>query len=114
MAEPSGAPRRLSGLVRVADERALRELLGRAGRLDFGCKPTVIPEAAGGFSVPVIGELEVLEGLRAEGLELIVDELPEPQGDVGEGDRFEGGRVTPRGFGEKVRDIGGDSGGQAR
>jgi hypothetical protein len=114
MAEASGAPRRLSGLVRVPDERALRELLGRAGRLDFGCKPTVIAEPGGGFSVPVIGEPEVLEGLRAEGLELSVDELPERQGDVGEGDRFEGGRGTPRGFGDKVRDIDEGSGGRAR
>jgi hypothetical protein len=106
MAEASELPRRLSGLVRVPDERALRELLARGGRLDFGCKPTVIPEAAGGFSVPVIGEPDVLEGLRQEGLEVSIDELPEPQSDVGQGDRFEGGRATPRGFGEKVRDVG--------
>jgi hypothetical protein len=92
----------------------LRDLLGRSGRLDFGCKPTVIPEASGGFSVPVIGEPEVLEGLRDEGLELTIDELPEPQSDVGEGDRFEGGRVTPRGLGEKTRDAGRSSGGRKR
>jgi hypothetical protein len=114
MAEGSGPPRRLSGLVRVPDERALRDLLARGGRLDFGCKPTVIPEASGGFSVPVIGEPEVLEGLRAEGLDLSIDELPEPQSDVGEGDRFEAGRVTPHGLGEKARDVGSSSGGRKR
>jgi hypothetical protein len=103
MAEGSGPPRRLSGLVRVPNEEALRDLLARGGRLDFGCKPTVIPEASGGFAVPVIGDPEVLEGLRAAGLDLTIDELPEPQSDVGEGDRFEGGRAIPHGFGEKTR-----------
>jgi hypothetical protein len=111
VAEASRSPRKLSGLVRVRDDDALRDVLSRAGRLDFGCKPTVIPEADGGFSVPVIADEEVLEALRAEGLELSVDELPEPQRDIGEGDRFEGGATPPRGFGAKVRDDGRNAGG---
>ena len=113
MAEASRSPRKLSGLVRVRDEEALRDVLSRAGRLDFGCKPTVIPEADGGFSVPVIGDEEVLEGLRVEGLELSVHELPEPQRDIGQGDRFDGGAIPPRGFGAKVREGGRDVGGDA-
>ena len=97
--------RRLSGVVRVPDEQKLRELLSRGGRLDFGCKPTVIPEAAGGFSVPVIGDAEVLEALQSDGFDLTLHELREPQEDVGKGDRFKGGAVAPHGFGEKVRET---------
>jgi len=97
--EASGLPPRLDGVVRVRDEEALRSLLAKG--LDFGCKPTIIREADGSFSVPVIGTEEDLEALRAEGLELAVNERREKP-EVGAGDRFEGGRVPPRGFGRKA------------
>jgi hypothetical protein len=105
MAEASEPVRRLSGVVRVSDEAAVHDLLARGGRLDFGCKPTVIHEADGTFSVPVIGDPEVLDGLREEGFELRVDELREPQADVGREDRFDGGKTVPRGFGVKAGDT---------
>ena len=111
MDDASEPARRLSGVIRVPDEEKLRELLSRGGRLDFGCKPTVISEAAGGFSVPVIGEADVLEALRSDGFELTLHELREPQVDVGQGDRFKGGAVAPHGFGEKVRES--EPGGRA-
>jgi hypothetical protein len=105
MAEASDPVRRVSGVVRVSDEAAVRDLLARGDRLDFGCKPTVVHEADGTFSVLVIGDPEVLEGLRGEGFELDVDELREPQADVGRGDRFEAGKAVPRGFGVKAEDT---------
>jgi hypothetical protein len=105
MAEASESVRRLSGVVRVSDEVAVRDLLARGGRLDFGCKPTVIREADGTFSVVVIGEPEVLDSLREEGFEVNVDELREPQADVGQGDRFDRGQTVPRGFGVKAGDT---------
>jgi hypothetical protein len=102
MAEASKPVRRMSGVVRLSDEAAVRDLLARGGRLDFGCKPTVIRESDGTFSVPVIGEQEVLDELREQGFELKLDELREPQADVGREDRFDGGKTVPRGFGVKT------------
>jgi hypothetical protein len=104
MAEASEPIRRMSGVVRLSNEAAVRDLLARGGRLDFGCKPTVIREADGTFTVPVIGEPDVLDGLRGEGFELQVDELRERQADVGRDDRFEGGKSVPRGFGVKAEE----------
>src|SRR5437773_6896652 len=106
MVEETGLPRRLDGVVRVRDEDGLRALLAK--ELDFGCKPTVIREADGGFSVPVIATAEGLEALRAEGFELTVNEAPAEKPGVGSGDRFEGGKVPPRGFGRKVAGPGRD------
>jgi hypothetical protein len=103
LVEASGLPRRLDGVVRVHDEEALRGLLAKG--LDFGCKPTIIREADGSFSVPVIATEEGLEALRAEGFQLTVNEQPEKP-EIGPGDRFEGGRIAPRGFGRKVADPG--------
>jgi hypothetical protein len=100
MVKASEPVRRVSGVVRVPDERAVRDLLARG--LDFGCKPTVIRESDGSFSVPVIGEPEVLDGLREEGYELRGFEQREPQGDVVREDRFLGGKTVPRGFGVKA------------
>jgi len=104
MAEASEPVRRLSGVVRLADEKGVRDLLTKGGRLDFGCKPTVIPEDDGTFSVPVIGDPDVLDGLREEGFELRLDELRAPQADVGKDDRFAGGKTVPRGYGVKRGD----------
>jgi hypothetical protein len=97
------APRlqpRLEAIIRVPNEESLRALFARP--LDFGCRPTVIREPAGGFTVPVIGTAAELERLRRDGIEMTVRELRERPTDVGEGDRFQGGRVAPRGFGRKV------------
>lgn len=101
MPDASGLQPRLEAIVRVPNEEALRALFARP--LDFGCRPTVLREPAGGFSVPVIGTAAELERLRRDGLEMTVRAPSERPADVGEGDRFQGGRVAPRGFGRKVR-----------
>jgi hypothetical protein len=90
----------LEGIVSVPSEERLQELLRRP--LNFGCRPTPIREPEGGFSVPVIGSEEDFEALRADGFELTIREPPERRAEVGKGDRFQGGRLTPRGFGRKV------------
>lgn len=101
MSKAPAIPERLEGLVRLPDEQAVRELLSRP--LDFGCRPTVIRQADGGFSVPVIGSSQMLDGLRADGFDLrVIDPPAERRKDVGDGDRFEGGKIVPRGFGRKV------------
>ena len=67
----------------------------------------MIREADGGFSVPVIGSSQTLERLRADGFNLrVVDPPAERRKDVGDGDRFEGGKIVPRGFGRKVVELG--------
>jgi hypothetical protein len=105
MSEAPEIPERLEGSVRVSDDEALRRLF--AHRLDFGCRPTAIREPDGGYSVMVIGSPQALERLRDEGFDLSVVEAPAERGrDVGKGDRFEGGKVAPRGFGRKVPDGG--------
>lgn len=105
MAEPFDIPERIEGSVRVTDDDALRRLF--AHPLDFGCRPTVIREPDGGYSVPVIGSPDAFEALRKEGFDLRIVEAPaERPWDVGTGDRFEGGKVVPRGFGRKIADSG--------
>lgn len=100
MTNASEPERRLEGLVAVEDERALRRLLALG--LDFGCRPIPMQRDGGGWSVGVIGTNDVLERLRQEGFTLEVQTLAVPQADVGSGDRFEGGRVVPHGFGRKA------------
>ena len=101
MPDPSGLEPRREAVVRVPNEEALRALFARP--LDFGCRPTVLRDPAGGFAVPVIGTAAELERLRRDGVDMTVREPGERPTDVGEGDRFQGGRVVPRGFGRKVR-----------
>lgn len=109
MPETPELPERLEGSVRVADEEALRRLFQQP--LDFGCRPSATREPDGGFTVPVIGSAQALEALKQqEGLEVRVLERPkERSAEVGEGDRFEGGTVLPRGFGRQTLE-GGDPG----
>ena len=105
MAEASELPERLEGSVRVEDDEALRRLFSHP--LDFGCRPTAVREPDGGYSVPVIGSPEAFETLRTEGFDLRVLDPPSERGkDVGKGDRFQGGRVVPRGFGRKITEGG--------
>jgi hypothetical protein len=109
MIEASEIPERLEGSVRVADEEALRRLFEQP--LDFGCRPSVAPEPGGGFTVPVIGSPQALEELKQqEGFDVrVLDRPNERSSEVGEGDRFEGGKVLPRGYGRQILE-GGDSG----
>jgi hypothetical protein len=101
LAEPPGVVRFHEGVVRVRDQASLRELLS-SHELDFGCAPHVTEERDGAFLVPVIGTNERLAALRAEGFEIEIHDLPEPQRDVGAGDRFKDGRTYPTGYGVKL------------
>lgn len=101
MAEKTPRAPRIDAIVRNLDAPQVRDLLSR--QLDYGCRPQVWRAEDGSYALPVIGTAEQLEGLRREGFEL---ELGRP-GDrsryaIGEGDRFAGGDVVPRGFGEKL------------
>jgi hypothetical protein len=105
MAERPELPERLEGAIRVPDEEALRRLFREP--LDFGCRPSAAPDPAGGYSVTVIGPPEALERLEREGFDVRIVEPPKERGwEVGEGDRVEGGRVVPRGFGRQIVEEG--------
>jgi hypothetical protein len=109
MTDASDLPAKVEMVVRVGDEEALRRLFAQP--LDFGCRPTVIREPDGGFSVPVIATPESVESLRTEGFDLsAIEPRADRRAEVGEGDRFEGGRIAPRGFGRKGADDTGQGG----
>lgn len=92
---------RLSGSVIVGNEEGLRELLRRP--LDFGCKPVVMRLPDGRFQVTVIGTEATLLDLAGPQLEVAVHRGQEGPTEVGQGDRFDGGRVAPRGLGRKEK-----------
>jgi hypothetical protein len=89
----------------VTREQAL-ELIGRA-EFDFGDRPhwTEGPDRTGRLDLFVSrAQLTQLEG---EGVRIEVDSnqsarARERLAEVGEGDRFEGGRIPPRGLGRKI------------
>lgn len=90
---------RLSASVTVGGEEALRELLRQP--LDFGCKPVVTRLPDNRYRVTVIGTEGTLRDLSDAEREIDIQPPPEVRAEVGEGDRYEGGRVVPRGLGRK-------------
>ena len=91
--------------VRVTREQA-RRLVERAD-LDFGDRPHIRPQSEDVAILEVFATETQVAELKAEGLEVEVGENisaagRERQAEVGQGDRFEGGRIPPRGIGQKV------------
>ena len=76
--------------------------------LDYGCRPRPVPQEDGSFVVHAfVTPQEALDDLRQSGyrVEVLAEvDLFSPPGEdmVGQGDRFEGGKVTPRGLGEMI------------
>jgi hypothetical protein len=98
-----GAPRILQVRIHADDFDSLRPLLLEG--LDAGCKPHVdrrdgvsmqayVPEEEVRRLQKRGYEIEVLADATAAGLERLAE--------VGQGDRFEGGRIAPRGLGRKT------------
>jgi hypothetical protein len=90
---------RLSASITVDGEEALRKLLRQP--LDFGCKPVVTRLPGDRYRVTVIGTEGTLRELADGEREIDFQPIPDVRAEVGEGDRYEGGRVVPRGFGRK-------------
>lgn len=92
--------------IRARSVEALKRLM-REQPLDYGCRPAPRPGDDGGFVLNAFMTEEQTEALRRSGYEVEVlrNETAfdrERGAEVGEGDRFEGGRVVPRGFGDKT------------
>ncbi len=82
------------------------ELLGR-GEFDFGDHPSIKTDDDGTGRLALFVTRAQIDALRTEGYELEVGanmsaRARERVSEVGEGDRFEGGRIVPRGLGRKI------------
>jgi hypothetical protein len=91
--------------VHVTPERA-GELLQR-GDIDFGDRPHIRPNPDGTGILELFATRGQVADLEAQGHQLEVGEnvsahARERVAEVGQGDRFEGGRTPPRGLGRKV------------
>lgn len=79
--------------------------------LDVGCRPHVQANADGTGTLTAFATRERIRELEAAGYVVEVGENASELGrrrqeEVGKGDRFEGGRVVPRGLGAKTGDRG--------
>ena len=95
----------------VTSEQAA-DLLGR-GEFDFGDHPNISVDTDGTGKLALFLTRAQLETLRGEGYQVEVGanmsaRARERVTEVGQGDRFEGGRVTPRGLGRKIDGRGDD------
>jgi len=91
--------------AKVSEEQAV-ELIGRGG-LDYGDRPHFDRGPEGTGSLDLFVSRDQIEGLRADGIEVEIANnqsarARERMADVGEGDRFEGGKVAPTGIGRKI------------
>ncbi len=103
--------------VRVTRDRYAR--LVQEFHVDVGCRPHVEANPDGTGSLQIFASAAQIQELRAAGFEVDQGENAselgrKAQAEIGKGDRFEGGRVTPRGLGRKPGRDGGTTGGAAR
>ncbi len=90
--------------AKVSEEQAL-ELIGRGG-FDYGDHPHFRRDPDGTGSLDLFVSREQIDGLRGEGIDVeIVNNQSararERMAEIGEGDRFDGGKVAPTGIGRK-------------
>lgn len=103
--------------TRITVTRESFDALLKKFDLDVGCRPHVHTNADGTGTLTAFATKERIRELEAAGYVVEVGENASELGrqrmdEVGKGDRFEGGRVVPRGLGEKTDDRG--QGGSAR
>jgi FMN phosphatase YigB (HAD superfamily) len=95
--------------VKVQPEQA--ENLVRRGDFDFGDHPHLTPNPDGSSSLNLFVPKTQIEALEREGYEVEVvsnqsARARERLAEVGQGDRFEGGKVAPRGIGRLIGGAG--------
>jgi hypothetical protein len=107
--------------VKVTGSREALAKLLQTFELDVGCRHPQLEPAAGRNAVLLvfasrerIGEIQAA-GYSVEVGENVSAQARERQAEIGRGDRFEGGRVTPRGLGRKPGESGpGGPGGERK
>ena len=97
--------------VRISVTRETFQDLLRKFDLDVGCRPHFDENADGSAALTAFATKERISELEAAGYNVEVGENAselgrQRQAEVGQGDRFEGGRVVPRGLGEKTDERG--------
>jgi hypothetical protein len=115
-----GAPRKDEPEERAGDQFAVRvkvargqaaELL-RRGEFDFGDHPNINEDPDGTGRLAIFVTQAQIDALRHEGYEVELGanmsaRARERLTEVGQGDRFEAGRIAPRGLGRKIAGRGG-------
>jgi hypothetical protein len=106
--------------VRITVDRESALRLTQRTDLDFGDRPHIRPQAENRAILEAFATRAQVAELRGQGFAVEVGGNESAAGrarqsEVGQGDRFEGGRVPPRGLGRKVagRQDGRGAGGRA-
>jgi hypothetical protein len=97
--------------VRITVTRESFDSLLKKFDLDVGCRPHVHANPDGTGGLTAFATRERIREIEAAGYKVDIVENASELGrqrleEVGKGDRFEGGRVVPRGLGQKTRDRG--------
>lgn len=105
--------------ARVSVTRDTYARLVQEFHVDVGCRPHVEVSPDGTGSLQIFASAAQIQALRAAGFRVEQGENAselgrKAQAEIGKGDRFEGGRVTPRGLGRKPGDGGGSKEGATR
>ena len=105
--------------ARVSVTRETYARLVQEFQVDVGCRPHVEVSPDGTGSLQIFASAAQIQALRAAGFLIEQGENAselgrKAQAEIGKGDRFEGGRVTPRGLGQKPGGGGGSRGGATR
>lgn len=103
--------------VRITASREVLAKIIREFALDVGCRPHAELKPDGSAALLAYATKERVDEMKAAGYGVELGENVsaigrERQAEVGKGDRFEGGRVAPRGLGEKT--VRGGKGGTNR
>jgi hypothetical protein len=103
--------------VRITASREVLAKIIREFALDVGCRPHAELKPDGSAALLAYATKERIDDMKAAGYGVERGEKVsaigrERQAEVGKGDRFEGGRVAPRGLGEKT--VRGGKGGTNR
>jgi hypothetical protein len=97
--------------IRIAVTRESFESLLKKFDLDVGCRPHFQQNPDGTANLTAFATKERIHELEGAGYKVEVGENAsevgrQRQAEVGKGDRFEGGRVVPRGLGKKMGERG--------
>jgi hypothetical protein len=98
--------------VRITVDRESALRLTARTDLDFGDRPHIRPQSENRAILEAFATMTQIADLRAAGFAVAVGDNESAAGrarqaEIGQGDRFEGGRVLPRGLGRKVGGKGG-------